>query len=272
MSDMGFLPDVRRLLDQTPDTRQTLLFSATLDGAVDVLVRRYQRQPVRHELVGSAEEDAHTEHYFWRVESTDRAEMTAQIAAVSGPTIVFCRTRHSADRTARQLIARGIRAVAIHGDRSQAQRERALSSFAAGHAGALVATDVAARGIHVDGVAAVVHFDPPADAKDYVHRSGRTARAGATGIVVCLVTPDKTKAVKQLQRDLGVPGGIVAPDLATLPTGATDVSRRQRPMARTPVAVTSGPVGGSGRAAAQRPRRRRPPVHGRKRQPQRRAG
>jgi superfamily II DNA/RNA helicase len=248
-----------------------LLFSATLDGAVDVLVRRYQRHPVRHELVGSAEEDAHTEHYFWRVESTDRAEMTAQIAAVSGPTIVFCRTRHSADRTARQLMARGIRAVAIHGDRSQSQRERALSSFAAGHAGALVATDVAARGIHVDGVAAVVHFDPPADAKDYVHRSGRTARAGATGIVVSLVTPDKTKAVKLLQRDLGVPAGIVGPDLATLPTGGTAVSRRQKPVGRPSVAATGATVGGSGRATAPR-RRRRPPVHGRKHQPQRRAG
>ncbi|HVC69523.1 MAG TPA: DEAD/DEAH box helicase [Acidimicrobiales bacterium] len=275
MSDMGFLPDVRRLLDQTPDTRQTLLFSATLDGAVDVLVRRYQRNPVRHELVGSAEEDANTEHFFWRVESTDRAEMAAQIAAVSGPTIVFCRTRHSADRTARQLMARGVRAVAIHGDRSQAQRERALSSFAAGHAGALVATDVAARGIHVDGVAAVVHFDPPADAKDYVHRSGRTARAGATGIVVSLVTPDKTKAVKQLQHDLGVPTGVVGPDLASLPSGTGAVPRR-KPLARTPVPATAGSAGtvaaGGGTARATAPRRRRrPPVHGRKRQPQRRA-
>jgi len=117
-----------------------------------------------------------------------------------------------------------------------------------------------------------VHFDPPADAKDYVHRSGRTARAGATGIVVSLVTPDKTKAVKQLQHDLGVPGGIVGPDLATLPTGATDVSRRQRPLARTPVPSNASVVGVSGRAATPRPRRRRPPVHGRKRQPQRRAG
>ncbi len=261
MSDMGFLPEVRRLLDQTPDTRQTLLFSATLDGAVDVLVRRYQRHPVRHELVGSAEEDAHTEHYFWRVESTDRAEMTAQIAAVSGPTIVFCRTRHSADRTARQLIARGIRAVAIHGDRSQAQRERALSSFAAGHAVALVATDVAARGIHVDGVAAVVHFDPPADAKDYVHRSGRTARAGATGIVVSLVTPDKTKAVKQLQRDLGVPGGIVGPDLSTLPTGDTAVSRRQKPLG----AVARPRHGRRGGRIGPRHRTAPPPAPGRPR-------
>ncbi|HEY7948382.1 MAG TPA: DEAD/DEAH box helicase [Acidimicrobiales bacterium] len=274
MSDMGFLPDVRRLLDQTPDTRQTLLFSATLDGAVDVLVRRYQRHPVRHELVGTAEEDANTEHFFWRVESTDRAEMAAQIAAVSGPTIVFCRTRHSADRTARQLMARGVRAVAIHGDRSQAQRERALSSFAAGHAGALVATDVAARGIHVDGVGAVIHFDPPADAKDYVHRSGRTARAGATGIVVSLVTPDKTKAVKQLQHDLGVPTGVVGPDLSSLP-GATGAGPRRPPVARTPVPATAktgtvGAGGGTGRAPAPR-RRRRPPVHGRKRQPQRRA-
>jgi superfamily II DNA/RNA helicase len=170
-------------------------------------------------------------------------------------------------------MARGVRAVAIHGDRSQAQRERALSSFAAGHAGALVATDVAARGIHVDGVAAVVHFDPPADAKDYVHRSGRTARAGATGVVVSLVTADKTKAVKQLQRDLGVPAGIVGPDLSSLPDGSTNGSRRQAPVARTPVAAHAGKSSGSG--AAGRPtaprRRRRPPVHGRKRQSQRRA-
>ncbi|MGH9018756.1 MAG: DEAD/DEAH box helicase, partial [Acidimicrobiales bacterium] len=202
MSDMGFLPDVRRLLDQTPDTRQTVLFSATLDGAVDVLVRRYQTDPARHELVVTEEENANSEHHFWRIEPADRADMAVRITAV-GPTIVFCRTRHAADRTARQLTARGVRAVAIHGDRSQSQRERALSSFASGQAGALVATDVAARGIHVDGVAAVVHFDPPADAKDYVHRSGRTARAGATGIVVSLVTPDKVKAVRTIQRHLG---------------------------------------------------------------------
>ncbi len=214
MADMGFLPAVGRLLDLTPSSRQTLLFSATLDGDVDVLVRRYQRDSVRHELADPTTDESRADHRFWKVNSADRADMTARVAATSGPTIVFCRTRHSTDRTARQLMARGVSAAAIHGDRSQAQRERALKSFVDGRVEALVATDVAARGIHVDGVAAVVHFDLPADAKDYVHRSGRTARAGAEGLVVSLVTPDKHVAAKKLQRDLGYPPGIVAPDVA----------------------------------------------------------
>jgi superfamily II DNA/RNA helicase len=271
MADMGFLPDVRRILDKTPDARQTMLFSATLDGDVDVLVRRYQRNPVRHALAETAEDVSHSEHHFWRVESTARADVAAEIVAMAGRTIVFCRTRHATDRTARQLVARGVRAVTIHGDRTQAQRERALASFADGHAGALVATDVAARGIHVDGVAVVVHFDPPADAKDYVHRSGRTARAGATGVVVSLVTPDKAKAVRQLQRDLGVPAGIVAPDVSALPHGTMPV-----PVTRTarsdqiPRPGRTSSVNGSGRPAASR-RRHRPPARGRTRQPQRRA-
>jgi superfamily II DNA/RNA helicase len=215
MADMGFLPDVRRLLDKTPASRQTLLFSATLDGDIDVLVKRYQKDPVRHEL--EAEEDAsEAVHLFWRVSSGDRVETTASIAAASGPTIVFCRTKHSTDRIARQLDQRGVRAAAIHGDRSQKQRERALESFIQGSVDALVATDVAARGIHVDGVNAVVHFDPPTDSKDYVHRSGRTARAGATGVVVSFVTPDKTGAVKRIQRDLGMPAGLDVPDLSKI--------------------------------------------------------
>ena len=140
------------------------------------------------------------------------------MVAASGPTIVFSRTKHGADRIARQLEQRGVRAAAIHGDRSQKQREKALDSFVRGAVDALVATDVAARGIHVDGVNAVVHFDPSADPKDYVHRSGRTARAGATGVVVSFVTPDKTGAVKKLQRELGVPVGTAEPDLSAIAT------------------------------------------------------
>jgi superfamily II DNA/RNA helicase len=212
MADMGFLPDVKRLLDLTPATRQTLLFSATLDGDIDVLVRRYQNDPARHELEVDRDDASAAVHLFWRASSGDRIAVTADIAAAAGPTIVFSRTKHATDRIARQLEQRGIRAAAIHGDRSQKQREKALDLFVRGAVDALVATDVAARGIHVDGVNAVVHFDPPADAKDYVHRSGRTARAGATGVVVTLVTPDKAGAVKRLQRELGVPGGITAPD------------------------------------------------------------
>ena len=215
MADMGFLPDVRRILDKTPSSRQTVLFSATLDGDIDVLVRQYQKDPVRHDL--EAEEDAsEAVHLFWRLSSGDRVETTASIAAASGPTIVFCRTKHSTDRIAKQLEQRGVRAAAIHGDRSQKQRERALESFIRGSVDALVATDVAARGIHVDGVNAVVHFDPPTDSKDYVHRSGRTARAGATGVVVSLITPDKVGAVKRIQRDLGLPAGSDPVDVSKI--------------------------------------------------------
>jgi len=218
MADMGFLPDVRRILDLTPDGRQTLLFSATLDGDIDVLVRRYQHDPARHEIEVDEDDASAAVHLFWRVSSGDRVERTAEVVNAAGPTIVFSRTKHGADRIARQLEQRGIRAAAIHGDRSQKQREKALDSFVRGAVDALVATDVAARGIHVDGVNAVVHFDPSADPKDYVHRSGRTARAGATGVVVSFVTPDKTGAVKKLQRELGVPIGTTEADLSAITT------------------------------------------------------
>jgi superfamily II DNA/RNA helicase len=252
MADMGFLPDVRRLLDLTPSDRQTLLFSATLDGDVDVLVRRYQRNPVRHELEVDEADAGAAAHLFWKVSSGDRVGMAAEVALASGPTIVFCRTKHATDRVARQLEQRGVRAAAIHGDRSQKQRDRALDSFIRGGVDALVATDVAARGIHVDGVNAVVHFDPPADAKDYVHRSGRTARAGATGVVVSFVTPDKSGAVKRLQRDLGVPIGAGLPDISSI------------------AAVIGAPperrTGGGARAAADRPA---PHHRGRAERPQR---
>ena len=232
MADMGFLPDVRRLLDKTPDSRQTVLFSATLDGDIDVLVRRYQNKPARHEIEATEESNSLAHHVFWRVAAGDRVGTTADVITASGPTIIFCRTKHATDRMARQLDTRGVRAAAIHGDRSQKQRERALASFMRGDVDALVATDVAARGIHVDGVTAVVHFDPPADAKDYVHRSGRTARAGASGVVVSLVTPDKAGAVRKLQRDLGVPAVTGAPDLAALAAalgeGSVESVRRTR--------------------------------------------
>ena len=216
MADMGFLPDVRRILDLTPDGRQTLLFSATLDGDIDVLVKRYQHDPARHELEVDEDDASAAVHLFWRVSSGDRVDRTAEVVTASGPTIVFSRTKHGADRIARQLEQRGIRAAAIHGDRSQKQREKALDSFVRGAVDCLVATDVAARGIHVDGVNAVVHFDPSADPKDYVHRSGRTARAGATGVVVSFVTPDKAGAVKKLQRELHVPIGTTEYDLAAI--------------------------------------------------------
>ena len=262
MADMGFLPDVKRLLDLTPPGRQTLLFSATLDGDIDVLVKRYQKDPARHELEVDENDASAAVHLFWRASSGDRVGITADIAAAAGPTIVFSRTKHATDRIARQLEQRGLRAAAIHGDRSQKQREKALDLFTRGAVDALVATDVAARGIHVDGVNAVVHFDPPADAKDYVHRSGRTARAGATGVVVSLITPDKAGAVKRLQRDLGVPIGTTTPDTAAITAVIGDPPKRRpsedhspRPTDRSPDRPRTG--------RPDRPRRNNKPRTGR---------
>jgi superfamily II DNA/RNA helicase len=205
MADMGFVPAVRRILDTTPATRQTLLFSATLDGEVDDLVRRYQRKPSHHHVAGSDADRGDVEHRFWRVERANRLDLVASLVASHGRSIVFCRTKRGTDRLAKQLNQQGVRSVPLHGDRSQAQRDRAIAAFTSGSAQVLVATDVAARGIHADDVECVVHYDPPADEKDYVHRSGRTGRAGADGVVVTLVHDEVRKAVAALQRALGVP-------------------------------------------------------------------
>jgi superfamily II DNA/RNA helicase len=204
MADMGFLPEVKRLLDMTSGDRQTLLFSATLDGDVDVLIRRYQNDPARHELVTAAEDRGDVRHFFWQAGQTQRLGVTRSIVEQASPAIVFTRTKHGADRLVKQLSREGVRAAAIHGNRSQNQRERALANFADGSVTTLVATDVAARGIHVDNVGVVLHFDPPETGKDYVHRSGRTGRAGCDGLVVTLVAPDKVGAVKAMQRSLSM--------------------------------------------------------------------
>ena len=219
MADMGFLPAVRRILDRTAPDRQTLLFSATLDGVVAVLSRDYQRDPVRHEA-GTVEPDtSDARHHFWLVQHNARVQHTADVIDTSGRTIVFTRTRRGADRLAKQLKNINISAVAMHGGRSQQQRNRALKAFSSGRVQALIATDVAARGIHVDDVASVIHFDPPADSKDYLHRSGRTARAGAPGSVVSLVTGDQKRAVRRIQSDLDLQAPIEAPHLDDLHRG-----------------------------------------------------
>jgi superfamily II DNA/RNA helicase len=209
MADMGFLPAVRRILDTTAPGRQTILFSATLDGDVATLTQRYQRDPVRAH--SDVQEDAagNVEHHFWKVNRADRAAHVAEVAASYGPAIIFTRTRHGADRLSRQLGHLGVGAVSLHGGRSQQQRNRALKEFATGRAHALVATDVAARGIHVDGVASVIHFDPPEDEKAYVHRSGRTARAGASGIVVSLLDDGQVKTARRMQNALGIDSRVV---------------------------------------------------------------
>ncbi len=224
MADMGFLPEVRRLLDRTPSTRQTLLFSATLDGAIAVLTREYQRDPARHD-VGAPEPDGRGAHHvFWRVDGPQRVVVTAELVPAAGPTIVFCRTRRGADRLTTQLERAGVRAVAIHGGRSQGQRDRALAAFKIGKVDALVATDVAARGIHVDGVACVLHFDTPEDGKAYLHRSGRTARAGAAGLVVSLVGKADTRTVSRMQRELEIPAAMTPPDFRAV-SGRREHSR-----------------------------------------------
>jgi superfamily II DNA/RNA helicase len=217
MADMGFLPAVRRLLDQTAANRQVLLFSATIGREVEAVIRKYQRDPVRVAIEATEEEKSDVAHLFWKVDRAERVAITAQLIEHHGQAFVFCRTKRGADRVVRQLQARGVRAVPMHGDRTQGQRERALDSFAKGKADALVATDVVARGIHIDSLPCVVHFDPPTDHIDYVHRSGRTGRAGQTGTVVSLVTPEQSKDVKGVQRALGLEPVLLAPFSATTP-------------------------------------------------------
>ena len=213
MADMGFMPAVRRLLDRTADQRQTVLFSATLDGDVAKLTRDHQTNPVRHEVGEETPDITAATHLFWTVDRHERVDLTAEAIGASWPAIIFCRTRHGADRLAKQLARNEIKAAAIHGGRSQSQRTRALADFMGGRVHALVATDVAARGIHVDGVASVVHYDPPEDHKAYVHRSGRTARAGKDGVVISLVQPEQRKDIRRLQRDIGIDEPVGAPDL-----------------------------------------------------------
>jgi superfamily II DNA/RNA helicase len=252
MADMGFLPEVRKLLDQVRPDRQTMLFSATLDGDVDLLVRRYQRTP-RHLAVEPVEQESTTDYHWVEVNREQRVGTAASYIATHGPAIVFCRTKHGADRVARQLVAAGVKAVPLHGGRSQSQRERALSAFVSGRAEALVATDVAARGIHVDGVGCVVHFDLPTTAKDYVHRSGRTGRAGSEGVVFALVTPADSRAdVRALQKAVGHEGAVaLAPPADAVMAGAVTADRSDRSHDVSATATRES----AGSARKRRPRR-----------------
>lgn len=230
MADMGFLPDVKRILDETRDDRQTVLFSATLDGAIDSLVKRYQKNPVVHEMEDEPSGDV--VHHFWIAERPDRMALLAKAVDRLGSTVVFCRTKHGSDRVARQLGNAGIKAAAIHGNRSQAQRERALEAFHRGDILALVATDVAARGIHVEGVLGVVHFDLPADHKDYIHRSGRTGRAGGTGTVITLIDAKQRKDAVKVKKGAGVDAEITEPDLSLIPEAPQQALRPARAKSR----------------------------------------
>jgi superfamily II DNA/RNA helicase len=216
MADMGFLPAVRRLIDRTSASRQTLLFSATLDGPVDKLIRDYQHHPVRHDVEPTDADRGDVSHHFWRVEAHDRVSVTTEAVTARRPALVFCRTKRGADRLSDRLARSGLASAAIHSNRSQSQREGALAAFRAGRLDVLVATDIAARGIHVDAVPLVVHFDPPADATDYVHRSGRTGRAGADGTVVSLIGSEHVATTKLIQRRLGLSSQLSPPDVPSL--------------------------------------------------------
>jgi len=209
MADMGFLPQVERILKLVDRDAQTLLFSATLDGDIGKLVDRYQNDPVQHEVISDTVTVDTLEQRFIGVTSETKTDVTARILAGAARAIVFVRTTHGADRLVRVLEREGLKAGAIHGRKSQSQRERALDGFSKGHSPILVATNVAARGLHIDHVDLVLHYDPPEDAKVYLHRSGRTARAGEDGLVVTLVLSEQLRDVYQIEREAGIDYEIV---------------------------------------------------------------
>lgn len=204
MSDLGFLPAVRRLLDQTPSDGQRLLFSATLDKAVDVIARRYLSTPVTHEADSAQSPVATMDHHVLHLAREHRVPVLVDLTSAPGRTVVFTRTKHGAKALTRQLNRSGVPTVELHGNLSQNARTRNMEAFHAGRATTLVATDIAARGIHVDDVALVVHADPPVEHKAYLHRSGRTARAGARGTVVTLMTDEQVREVRSLTRAAGI--------------------------------------------------------------------
>jgi superfamily II DNA/RNA helicase len=207
MADMGFLPQVRRIMREVPEGHQTMLFSATLDGQVGTLIRKYMKDPVQHEVETETQTVGTSEHRFLQIHYMDKVKVTAAIANSAGRTLVFTRTKHGCDRAARDLRDEGVAARAIHGDLHQSKRQKALDAFTDGSAPVLVATNVAARGLHIDNVDTVIHFDPPDDPKTYLHRSGRTARAGESGLVVTLVEWDQLNEVLRIQKqaDLNEP-------------------------------------------------------------------
>ncbi len=251
MADLGFLPVVRRLLDKTPARSQRLLFSATLDAGVDVLVKRFLHDPVTHSVDSAQSPVSQMTHHVLHVSKEGRVPVLADLTAAPGKTVVFTRTKHGAKALARQLNARGVPTVELHGNLSQNARTRNLTAFGSGTATTLVATDIAARGIHVDDVSLVVHADPPVEHKAYLHRSGRTARAGAEGTVVTLMMDAQVSDVRDLTRKAGIkptisrtqPGDALLTRIA--PGERTYVAASELPTAEP--ARAGGGNGGGGR-------------------------
>jgi superfamily II DNA/RNA helicase len=209
MADMGFLPQVEWVLRHIDKGHQTLLFSATLDGVVDGLIKRYQTDPAMHEVHSETVTVDRMVHHFFRVHQMDKVKVAAAIARHTNRTMIFTRTKFGADRLARDLKTEGVHAAAIHGDLRQNHREAALADFSSGKLPVLVATDVAARGFHIDEVDVVIHYDPPEDHKTYLHRSGRTARAGSSGVVVTLFLWDQELEIKRLMKRIGIDQPLV---------------------------------------------------------------
>jgi len=258
MADLGFLPGVRRIMDKTPREGQRLLFSATLDKAIDVLVKRFLTKPVTHEADSAQSPISTMSHHVLHLSREQRVPVLVDLTSAPGRTVVFTRTKHGAKALARQLNKSGVPAVDLHGNLSQNARTRNMEMFHSGKATTLVATDIAARGIHVDDVALVIHADPPTEHKAYLHRSGRTARAGAEGTVITLMTDDQVRDVRDLTRLAGIkptttkvhgPGHAMleqlAPGARSTPGGLV-----------IEVATSSGGGGRSNGANAQRKRAR----------------
>jgi superfamily II DNA/RNA helicase len=254
MSDMGFLPAVKRLLDKTPKKGQRMLFSATMDNAVDVLVKRYLTAPLTHSVDSAAAAPPAMSHHLIHVNAADKNAVVRELASGHGRAVLFTRTKHAAKKLAKQLTAAGIPTVDLHGNLSQNARERNLAAFSSGEVRVLAATDIAARGIHVDEVELVIHVDPPSEHKAYLHRSGRTARAGAAGSVITLVTPDQKRDVATLVRL-----AKVSPSTLSARAGSEELRRLVGPPApkveAPSLTQTSRTTSGQAQNGQRRPRR-----------------
>lgn len=276
MADLGFLPGVTRILAATPAGGQRLLFSATLDNGVDKLVKRFLNNPVTHSVDEAADAPVQMTHHVFHVRGVqEKKDLVHRLASGTGRRILFMRTKHQARKLAKQLTDSGVPSVDLHGNLSQPARERNLAAFASGEARVLVATDIAARGVHVDNVELVVHVDPPMEHKAYLHRSGRTARAGSDGDVVTVVLPEQRKDTQQLLRKAGItvrPSDVHADsaevhnlvgEIAPLRTTAPKSAPPARPASKRPDYSSGqqrrgGPSRSGGGSASGAPRRRRP--------------
>jgi superfamily II DNA/RNA helicase len=260
MADLGFLPAVRRILEATPADGQRLLFSATLDAGVDVLVKRFMQNPVTHSVDSAQSPVAKMTHHVLHVQTDTRLPVLVDLTAAPGRTLVFTRTKYGAKSLTKKLIALGVPAVELHGNLSQGARTRNLEAFSDGSASTMVATDIAARGIHVDDINLVIHADPPIEHKAYLHRSGRTARAGAEGTVITLMTDDQVRDVRDLTRKAGIAPKITKlregdPLLAQLAPGERSFVTPPDKAAVQPTSKAVRRTGGAGSEGGGRRRR-----------------